>query len=297
MEVAIGTGRNLPFYPRGIQLTGIDFSPAMLEIARGRAAELGVDVTLIEADAQHLPFADHRFDTVVCTLALSSIPDPAAAINEMHRVLRPGGQLLVVGHVASPHRVVRAGQRTLERLSIRLAGDHQTRRPTQKSSLLASPLIDVNASGRASSNASTRSSRAIGEQPSLNIFRHTARHHQRRARRGIHRRSTHRDTTAKGVGSAFYRIDLGLSGESFPGLESANEIGGAFDAELAQRRGRQARAVPSSQTMIMRRFALSASATWCGQLGSSRHSKTLRSMINAPGSSHHAAVARSGGYQ
>ena len=129
LEVAIGTGRNLPFYPRGIQLTGIDFSPAMLQIARGRAAELGVDITLIEADAQHLPFADHRFDTVVCTLALSSIPDPGAAINEMHRVLRAGGQLLVVGHVASPHRVVRAGQRTLERLSIRLAGDHQTREP------------------------------------------------------------------------------------------------------------------------------------------------------------------------
>jgi ubiquinone/menaquinone biosynthesis C-methylase UbiE len=129
LEVAIGTGRNLPFYPRGIQLTGIDFSPAMLEIARGRAADVGIGVTLIEVDAQHLPFADHRFDTVVCTLALSSIPDPAAAINEMHRVLRPGGQLLVVGHVASPHRVVRAGQRRLEQLSIRLAGDHQTRQP------------------------------------------------------------------------------------------------------------------------------------------------------------------------
>jgi SAM-dependent methyltransferase len=66
LEVAIGTGRNLPFYPRGIQLTGIDFSPAMLDIARDdRAAELGIDVTLIEADAQHLPFADDRFDTVV----------------------------------------------------------------------------------------------------------------------------------------------------------------------------------------------------------------------------------------
>jgi ubiquinone/menaquinone biosynthesis C-methylase UbiE len=123
LEVAIGTGRNLPFYPRGIQLTGIDFSPAMLDIARGRAAALGVEVTLIKADA------DDRFDTVVCTPALSGIPDPAAAINEMYRVLRPGGQLLVVGHVASPYRVVRAGQRRLERLSIRLAGDHQTRQP------------------------------------------------------------------------------------------------------------------------------------------------------------------------
>ena len=129
LEVAIGTGRNLPFYPRGIQLTGIDFSPAMLALARDRAAELGIDVTLLEADAQHLPFADNRFDTVVCTLALSSIPDPAAAINEMYRVLHLGGQLLVVGHVASLYRVVRAGQRRLERLSIRLAGDHQTRQP------------------------------------------------------------------------------------------------------------------------------------------------------------------------
>jgi ubiquinone/menaquinone biosynthesis C-methylase UbiE len=129
LEVAIGTGRNLPFYPRGIQLTGIDFSPAMLDIARGRATEQGIDITLIEADAQQLPFADDRLDTVVCTLALSSIPDPAAAINEMYRVLRPGGHLLVVGHVASSYRVVRAGQRRLERLSIRLAGDHQTRQP------------------------------------------------------------------------------------------------------------------------------------------------------------------------
>jgi ubiquinone/menaquinone biosynthesis C-methylase UbiE len=129
LEVAIGTGRNLSFYPRGVQLTGIDFSPAMLEIARDRAAKLAIDIILLEADAQHLPFADDRFDTVVCTLALSSIPDPAAAINEMHRVLHPGGQLRVVGHVASPYRVVRAGQRRLERLSIRLAGDHQTRQP------------------------------------------------------------------------------------------------------------------------------------------------------------------------
>ena len=129
LEVAIGTGRNLPFYPGGIQLTGIDFSPAMLDLARVRAAELGIDVTLLEADAQHLPFADDRFDAVVCTLALSSIPDPPTAINEMYRVLHPGGQLLVVGHVASPYRMVRAGQRRLERLSIRLAGDQQTRQP------------------------------------------------------------------------------------------------------------------------------------------------------------------------
>jgi ubiquinone/menaquinone biosynthesis C-methylase UbiE len=129
LEVAIGTGRNLPFYPRGIELTGIDFSPAMLARARDRAQQLGLAVCLQEADAQHLPFRDGSFDVVVCTLALSSIPDPGEAVREMYRVLRAGGRLVTVGHVASPHRLVRAGQRRLERLSVRLAGDHQTRQP------------------------------------------------------------------------------------------------------------------------------------------------------------------------
>ena len=99
----IGTGRNLPFYPRGIQLTGIDFSPAMLDIARDRAAARSAWTSPSSrlTPSTSIPM-DDRFDTVVCTLALSSIRDPAAAINEMYRVLDPGGQLLVVGHVAAP---------------------------------------------------------------------------------------------------------------------------------------------------------------------------------------------------
>lgn len=129
LEVAIGTGRNLPFYSRDTDLTGIDFSAAMLARARQAADELDVDVALQLADAQHLPFDDGRFDTVVCTLALSSIPEPALAIGEMYRVLRGGGRLLVVGHVASHYQLIRAGQRGLERLSLRLAGDYQTRQP------------------------------------------------------------------------------------------------------------------------------------------------------------------------
>src|SRR5919197_4103889 len=75
LEVAIGTGRNLQFYPQGVRLTGIDLSPAMLNIARGRARELGREVELREGDAQTLPFPDGSFDTVVCTLSLCSIPD------------------------------------------------------------------------------------------------------------------------------------------------------------------------------------------------------------------------------
>jgi ubiquinone/menaquinone biosynthesis C-methylase UbiE len=129
LEVAIGTGRNLPYYPRDRRLTGIDLIPAMLTLARDRARDLGVAAALLVADAQALPFTAASFDSVVCTLGLNAIPDDRAAIAEMYRVLRPGGRLVLVGHVASPYRPVRAAQRWVERWLLPLAGDHQTRQP------------------------------------------------------------------------------------------------------------------------------------------------------------------------
>src|SRR5215208_3877586 len=93
LEVAIGTGLNLPHYPADVTVTGIDLSPAMLAIAKERAADLGLDVDLRTGDAEHLPFDDEAFETVVCALALCTIPDPATAIGEMKRVLIPGGRL------------------------------------------------------------------------------------------------------------------------------------------------------------------------------------------------------------
>jgi ubiquinone/menaquinone biosynthesis C-methylase UbiE len=129
LEVAVGTGRNLPHYPAGVRLTGIDLSPAMLSIARQRAADLDLDVELQTADAEALPFGDGSFDTVVCTLGLCGIPDEAQAITEMHRVLRPGGKLLLLDHIGSHHRVIHFGQKLLERMTLRTCGDHQTRRP------------------------------------------------------------------------------------------------------------------------------------------------------------------------
>jgi ubiquinone/menaquinone biosynthesis C-methylase UbiE len=128
LEVAIGTGRSLPFYPAGADVTGVDLSPAMLAIARQRAAELGLDVDLHTGDAEHLPFDDEAFDTVVCALSLCTIPDPAAAIGEMKRVLVPGGRLLLLDHVGSTWPPIYAAQWLLERLTIRAAGEHFTRR-------------------------------------------------------------------------------------------------------------------------------------------------------------------------
>jgi ubiquinone/menaquinone biosynthesis C-methylase UbiE len=128
LEVAIGTGLNLPHYPADATITGIELSPAMLAIARQRAADLGRDVDLREGDAEHLPFDDASFDTVVCALSLCTIPDPGAAIREMRRVLTPGGRLLLLDHIRSTWPPIHAAQWLLERLTIRAAGEHFTRR-------------------------------------------------------------------------------------------------------------------------------------------------------------------------
>lgn len=129
LELAVGTGLNLAHYPDEARVTGIDLSPAMLELARRRASDLGRDVVLTEADAQALPFPDASFDTVVCTLGMCGFPDERTAIAEMHRVLRPGGRLLLLDHIGSHHKLIWLGQRLLEKLTVRLLGDYQTRRP------------------------------------------------------------------------------------------------------------------------------------------------------------------------
>jgi len=129
LEVAVGTGRNLPFYPDGVRLTGVDWSPAMLAIARDRAAALERRADLRQGDAQALDFPDGSFDTVLCALGLCAIPDDRRAVTEMARVLRPGGRLLLVDHVAASARALRAVQWLYERITIPLAGEHFRRRP------------------------------------------------------------------------------------------------------------------------------------------------------------------------
>jgi len=131
LEVAIGTGLNLEHYPLEITLTGIEQSPAMLELAHRRAEEMGVAVDLLLGDALALPFTDASFDTVVCTFSLCEIPDVERAVSVMHRVLRPGGLLLLADHVASTAWGLRIVQRGLELITIPLGGEHFLRRPSQ----------------------------------------------------------------------------------------------------------------------------------------------------------------------
>lgn len=128
LEVGVGTGANLTFYPKNVHVTGIDFSPKMLSFARERAQEVAARVQLLEMDVQHLTFADNTFDTVVSTCVFCSVPDPIAGLREIRRVLKPHGRLLMLEHMLSDHRPIALFLHALNPLTVRATGANVNRR-------------------------------------------------------------------------------------------------------------------------------------------------------------------------
>ncbi|HEX5331153.1 MAG TPA: class I SAM-dependent methyltransferase [Cellulomonas sp.] len=143
LELAVGTGLNFPYYPVTVSLTGVDWSPLMVQAAERRARGMPRPIALTTADAMALPFADDQFDTVVCTFALCCIPDERAALTEAIRVLRPGGNLLLADHVVASNLALRALEHLLELVTIPLQGEHYTRRPLNTVRDLGLPIVDT----------------------------------------------------------------------------------------------------------------------------------------------------------
>jgi phosphatidylethanolamine/phosphatidyl-N-methylethanolamine N-methyltransferase len=114
LEVGIGTGLALPMYPRHCQIVGIDFSEGMLEKARQRAAEHQMShVKLHRMDAGAMEFADDSFDTVVAAYVVTAVPDYRKVVNEMIRVCRPGGRIIMLNHFSNGNKIIAAVEKVL----------------------------------------------------------------------------------------------------------------------------------------------------------------------------------------
>lgn len=129
LEVAVGTGANLPLYPPGLKITAVDLSPAMLGKARKKAEKIGLRAVFSTADAENLPFENESFDTVVSSMSLCTFPDPVRALREMGRVCKADGRILLLEHGRSSRRWIGDFQDRHAERHARQLGCHWNREP------------------------------------------------------------------------------------------------------------------------------------------------------------------------
>lgn len=114
LEVGVGTGLALPMYPRHCRIVGIDFSEGMLAKAREKAEAHRLDhVQLHRMDAGAMEFQDDSFDTVVAAYVVTAVPDYRKVVNEMIRVCRPGGRIIMLNHFSNGNKVIAAVEKVL----------------------------------------------------------------------------------------------------------------------------------------------------------------------------------------
>ncbi len=130
LEAGVGTGKNMPFYPPGVFMTAIDFTPGMLERARARAGNLGINarLRLRLGDVQALDFADASFDAAAATFVFCSVPDPVLGLCELKRVVKPGGKIHLLEHMRSPKKPLGVLMDFFNPLVVRMMGANINRR-------------------------------------------------------------------------------------------------------------------------------------------------------------------------
>jgi len=129
LEVGVGTGKNFPYHSPELDVAGIDLSDQMLQRARQKARTLGRTIDLSLMDAQQLDFPDNSFDAAAATFVFCSVPDPVQGMRELGRVVKPGGQIVLLEHVRIDRpAIIGKLMDLLDPLVVRVMGAHINRR-------------------------------------------------------------------------------------------------------------------------------------------------------------------------
>ncbi len=131
LEVGVGTGKNMPYYPPKGQVTAIDLSERMLERAKERAQKLGLNVRLYQMDVQYLSFPENFFDAAVATFVFCSVPDPVLGLRELARVVKPGGDIWLLEHVRIDKPIIGTLMDILNPFVVRIIGANINRRTVE----------------------------------------------------------------------------------------------------------------------------------------------------------------------
>jgi phosphatidylethanolamine/phosphatidyl-N-methylethanolamine N-methyltransferase len=121
LEVGVGTGINIPLYPRTCSVVGVDFSVSMLEKAREKIARKGIpNVRLLQMDAAAMTFPDDTFDIVYAPYLISVVPDPVRVAREMRRVCKPGGRIVFLNHFRSDNAIMSRAEQMISPLTVHI---------------------------------------------------------------------------------------------------------------------------------------------------------------------------------
>ncbi len=131
LDVGAGTGKNIPYYPESAQVTAIDISERMLNKARRRAQESEKRIEIHQMDAQNMQFKDDSFDSAVATFVFCSVPDAVMGLEEIQRVVRPGGRVVLLEHMRSKIPWLASFMDLLDPVMVRLMGPHINRRTVE----------------------------------------------------------------------------------------------------------------------------------------------------------------------
>ncbi|TQD26143.1 class I SAM-dependent methyltransferase [Methanolobus vulcani] len=142
LDLGIGTGKNIPYYPDECEVVGVDISDKMLSHAKEKAVHKN-NISLFQMDAENLAFKDDSFDYVITTFVLCSIPDPIAALKEMKRVCKPDGMVVNLEHMKSENRIIAFIEDLFNPLTVAITGVNINRETVENAKKAGLNVINV----------------------------------------------------------------------------------------------------------------------------------------------------------